>query len=95
MLAARDRVDFGEVGRTSLTGAMLREWWGLEDRPLEDGAWLGERAGEIVAYVRASPERDLANVADESAVHPDARGLGIGSHLLDLAEGWARDQGLA
>ena len=95
VLAARDRVDFGEIGRTSLTGAMLREWWGLEDRPVEEGAWLAERDGEIAAYVRVSPERDLANVADESAVHPDARGLGIGSHLLDLAEDWARDQGLA
>jgi mycothiol synthase len=28
-------------------------------------------------------------------VHPQARGRGIGSHLLDLAESWARERGLA
>jgi mycothiol synthase len=95
VLAARDRVDFGETGRTSLTGALLREWWELAEQPIGDGAWLAERDGEVVAYVRARRESDLANLEDESAVHPDARGLGIGSHLLDLAERWARDAGLA
>lgn len=28
-------------------------------------------------------------------MHPEARGLGLGSTVLDLAEGWARDRGLA
>jgi mycothiol synthase len=51
--------------------------------------------GETVAYARANRERDLANLADESCVHPGARGRGLGAHLLDLAEGWARDRGLA
>jgi mycothiol synthase len=45
--------------------------------------------------VRARRERDLANLEDESAVHPDARGRGIGWHLLDLAEAWARERDLA
>jgi mycothiol synthase len=95
LLAARDRYDFGELGLTSLSGAELREWWSLAERPLEDGAWLAERDGRVVAYVRTSPERDLANVDDESAVHPDERGRGIGSHLLDLVESWARGEGFA
>jgi mycothiol synthase len=95
LLAVRDRADFGEDGRTSLDGAVFREWWQLGDHPVEDGAWVAERDGEVVAYVHADRERDLANIADESAVHPDARGLGIGSHLLELAERWARDAGLA
>jgi mycothiol synthase len=95
LLAARDQFDFGELGLTSLRGPELREWWSLAERPIEEGAWLAERGGDVVAYVRASPERDLADVDDESAVHPDARGRGIGSHLLDLAESWARDEGFA
>jgi mycothiol synthase len=52
------------------------------------------RDAEIVAYARVRPERDLANLEDESCVHPDVRGEGLGSRLLDLAEFWARDQGL-
>ena len=45
--------------------------------------------------MRARRERDLANLEDESAVHPDARGRGIGWHLLDLAEDWAREHDLS
>ena len=48
-----------------------------------------------MAYVRAGAEPGLANLADESCVHPDARGRGIGWHLLELAEGWARERQLA
>jgi mycothiol synthase len=36
----------------------------------------------------------VANLADESCVHPGARGLGIGSRLLDQAERWARENAL-
>ena len=67
----------------------------MDERPIEDGGWVAEAGGEVVAYVRGRRERDLANLEDESAVHPDARGLGIGSALLDRAEQWARDQGLS
>jgi mycothiol synthase len=95
LLAARDRFDFGEDGRTSLTGELLREWWELGERSVDDGTWVAERSGGLAGYLRVQPERDLANIEDESAVHPDARGQGIGSRLLDLAEEWARAHGLA
>jgi mycothiol synthase len=52
------------------------------------------RDGEVVAYVRARRERDLANLEDESCVHPAVRGQGVGTRLLDLAEAWARGHGL-
>jgi mycothiol synthase len=95
LIAERDRADFGEVDGISFTGDELREWWALDEAALETDAWIGLLDGEVVAYTRARRERDLANLEDESCVHPAARGLGVGSNLLDLAEGWARDRGLA
>ena len=95
LIAERDRADFAEVDSISFTGDELREWWGLDEARLETDAWIALLNEKVVAYARARRERDLANVEDESCVHPEARGLGLGSNLLDLAEGWARDRGLA
>jgi mycothiol synthase len=95
LIAERDRADFVEVDSISFTGDELREWWRLDEAQLETDAWIALIDGEVVAYARADRERDLANLEDESCVHPSARGLGLGSNLLDLAEGWARDRGLA
>jgi mycothiol synthase len=95
LIAKRDRADFAEVDSIAFTGDELREWWRLDEAGLETDAWIALHDGEVVAYARARQERDLANLQDESCVHPEARGLGLGSTLLDLAEGWARDRGLA
>ena len=95
LIAERDRADFAEVDSISFTGDELREWWRLDEALLETDAWIALIDEEVVAYARARREGDLANLADESCVHPDARGLGLGSSLLDLAECWARDRGLA
>jgi mycothiol synthase len=94
LLDARDRFDFGERNPIAFTGEELRESWALDEAQLETDAWIALRGAEIVAYARARQERDLANVEDESCVHPEVRGLGIGSQLLDLAETWARERGL-
>jgi mycothiol synthase len=95
LIAARDRADFTEADSISFTGDELREWWRLDEEELATDAWIALIDGEVAAYTRAERERDLANLADESCVHPEARGLGIGSRLLDLAERWARERGLA
>jgi GNAT superfamily N-acetyltransferase len=95
LIAARDRADFTEADSISFTGDELNEWWRLDEKELATDAWIALIDGEVVAYTRAECERDLANLADESCVHPGARGLGIGSRLLDLAERWAGERGLA
>jgi GNAT superfamily N-acetyltransferase len=94
LLNARDRFDFGEAEPIGFTGAELREWWRVDEASLERDAWIAVRDGELVAYVRARRERDLANLEDESCVRPDVRGQGLGSQLLDLAETWSRERSL-
>lgn len=95
LIAERDRADLAEVDSIFFTGDELREWWRLDEARLETDAWIALLNEEVVAYARIHRERDLANLVDESCVHPQARGLGLGSNLLDRAEGWARDRGLA
>jgi mycothiol synthase len=94
LLNARDHFDFDEAEPIAFSAEELREWWRVDEASLEHDAWIAVRNGEIVAYVRARRERDLANLEDESCVHPDARGQGLGWELLDLAEAWARERGL-
>jgi len=94
LLVERDRVDFGEVDGLSLSGDVLRNWWAMDEGRLATDAWVVNREDETVGYAFIRAEGDLANLADESSVHPQARGLGIGSQLLDEAEGWAGDRGL-
>jgi mycothiol synthase len=95
LIAERDRADFAEVDSISFTGDELREWWRLDEALLETDAWIVLDGGDVVAYARARDERDLAYLEDDSCVHPKARGSGLGSKLLDLAESWARDRDLA
>jgi GNAT superfamily N-acetyltransferase len=95
LIAERDRADFVEVDSISFTGDELREWWRLDEAGLETDAWIALINREVVAYARAGRERDLANLEDESCVHPEARGRGLGSKLLDLADGLPRIAGMS
>jgi mycothiol synthase len=94
LIAARNRADFGETEFFDFSADELRGWWSLDEKTL-GSAWVAERDAEVVGYARAREERDLAELADESCVHPDHRGRGIGTALLDRAEAWGRDRDLA
>jgi mycothiol synthase len=95
LIVARDRADFAEADGIGFTGDELRGWWRLDEAGLATDAWIAVAGGEVVAFARVGAERDLANVEDESCVHPEARGRGLGSELLDRAEAWAHERGLA
>lgn len=91
LLAARDAADFGQSHQPGDVAA----WWREEPERLASDSWIALEGARVVGYARLRRAADLAELEDESAVHPDLRARGIGSHLLDLAEHWAREQGLA
>ena len=92
LISARDAFDFGEEPR--LTGDEVRSWWRPDAERLVSDAWIAVREGEAVGFARMGRSGEVAEVADEACVHPDARRQGIGTHLFDLAEGWAHGHGL-
>ena len=48
----------------------------------------------MIGFARIRQEGEVANVEDESCVHPEHRGRGIGSALVARAVCWARERGL-
>jgi mycothiol synthase len=57
--------------------------------------WLVLAGEQVVGWAGAGADGEIANVADESCVHPDFRGRGVGTRLVELAEAWARERSLA
>jgi len=93
LIAARDLADFEERTPIGFSGDELREWWAIRPALLEKNALVAVRGGEAVAYAAVDHEgSDLANVLDESCVHPDYRGRGIGARLVEFAESWASER---
>ncbi len=93
LIKARDEADFDEKRPIGFSGAELRDWWAREPERLETDAWIAVADGQAVGFGRVNREGDdLANLEDESCVHPDFRGQGVGAGLLDRAESWARER---
>jgi len=95
LIKARDHADFDEKRPIGFSGAELRSWWAREPERLATDAWIAVADSQTVGFARANREgEELANVEDESCVHPDFRGQGIGAGLVERAESWARTRQL-
>jgi len=93
LIDARNQADFEEARSIEFSADELRALWAGHPERLATDAWVALIGGETVGWGQAQREGDMANLADESCVHPDFRGRGIGSHLVALAEAWARERG--
>jgi len=94
LIDARDRADFDEERPIAFSGEELRAWWARNPEHLETDVWLVLAGDQVVGWAGAGRDGEIANVADESCVHPDFRGRGIGPRLVELAEAWARERSL-
>jgi ribosomal protein S18 acetylase RimI-like enzyme len=56
--------------------------------------WVAERGAELLGVIVLTPHPHHLGV-DNVAVAPEAQGLGIGSHLLEIAERQAHEAGLS
>jgi mycothiol synthase len=75
-------------GWSDSSEADLTDWWRLVD--LEHESWLVENDGPA-AYAVAFPRAGRVDI--DGYVHPEQKGLGLGSWLVSRTEGRARERG--
>jgi mycothiol synthase len=80
VLQATDRAVYGD---TDWTEAELREEWDAID--LERDAWLVELDGRLAGVMHLCERRGATFISD-GYVHPELRGRGVGSAMLELVE---------
>lgn len=81
--------DIAEFGEPDYSLEDLRDEW--EDYELTTDVWVvTEPSGRIVGYANVAQNR-YVRLSSEVYVHPEHTGRGIGTHLVRLAEGRARE----
>jgi mycothiol synthase len=79
--------DVAAIGETDWTEDALRTEW--RELDLERDAWLVELDGRIGGYATFE-DRGGGRLIAEGSVHPELRGRGLGSKLVDVTEEHAR-----
>lgn len=82
--------EIAQYGIAEVTREEMRTAWHAPDFDLATDAWVVLAPdGQLVAYAAAG-HREYVRIWTEADVHPAYYGRGIGTHLLRLAEAWAR-----
>jgi mycothiol synthase len=87
VLALVAAADLAAIGETDWTEKALRDEW--RELDLAHDAWVVDVDGRVAAYATFD-DRGGGRLIAEGAVHPELRGRGLGSKLLDVTEEHAR-----
>ena len=85
--------DLSDVGESDLDADFVRDQWSKPGVELSEDAWVVTDPNEtIVAHTNLSPDGEGKLKSIAGVVHPEHRGRGIGSALLDRLEARASDR---
>jgi mycothiol synthase len=91
VLSVAQSADLADWGAIDYTAEFLRSEWALPGLNLRTDTWLVERDGDAAAYAWLLARHDHRELDGWGVVHPDHRGRGLGSFLLDLVEARAAE----
>ena len=85
--------DLAETGESEFDTDFVRDQWSKPGVELSEDAWVVTDPNEtIIAHTNLSPDGEGKLKSIASVVHPEHRGRGIGSALLDRLEARASDR---
>jgi mycothiol synthase len=84
--------DLADVGESHFDADFVRDQWSLPGVELSEDGWvITDPDGTIVAHALVSPDGE-GKLKSWGVVHPEHRGLGVGSALLDRMEARASER---
>jgi mycothiol synthase len=82
-------IELAQIGMAVYTTAGLREEWGEHGERLRSNVRIVEVGGRLAGYLDMHPDADGRNLYYEGYVAPESMGRGIGTKLIEIAEGEA------